>query len=289
MNVNKNMKIRRIDPLPGSRVRVLPSFSVVFNMVLFLGGIMTASNVLADVTIVFKELGSNEQVIPIKVRDGKVQIGLSGQGESVLLFDSASNTITNIDNKSKSYTVVDEASLNMMANTMTTMQQNLMAQMKNLSPDKRAQMEAMMGQMLGQSGQQKTQPSREFRKTNVRKNVAEYSCTVIESITAGIKVSDICVVNRREMNLSDEDFQSLKSFFDFIKQMAQKFPGGEKLEEEFGFWASDENVVPVHITRYKNGKVTTIHQIEKLDTSPLDSTNFEVPVDYRKHSLMPGM
>jgi len=260
-----------------------------FTVGVLLSALVLGNNAFADATIVFKDMGTGETVSPMMIRDGQVRIAGPAIGGDTVLFDSKTSSLTHINNKNKSYMVMDRAAMDMIANTVAIMQQSVIANMKGLTPEKEAQMKAMMSQMMGQSINANSQTTREFRKTKIVKEVGSYKCTVIENIKQGIKTSDVCVVDLKDTTLSGEDFKSLKAFFDFVKTIANKIPGGEKMKEEFGFWESDVNVVPVQVTRYENGKVKSVHQIEEIITKSIDSAGFDVPADYKRRSLIPGV
>ena len=260
----------------------------IVNRLLICTAILFAGNVIADTTIVFKQLGGSQKTIPLQVSNGKVRIELSG--ESFVLFDSAKKTITKVDSKQSSYVVIDEVSLNVMASTMKNLKNNFMAQMQNLSPENKTQMQMMMGKMVGASEEAiKIEKSLKFTRTGTNKKIAGYHCDVIEGVNQGVKVSEICVVQRDKTNISHGDFESLKQFFDFMKNITSKFPGGEKMKKAFEFWESDLDVVPIQMKQYESGKVKSTYQIDKISNATLNVTEFNVPKEYQKRNVVPGM
>jgi hypothetical protein len=158
----------------------------------------------------------------------------------------------------------------------------LQEQMKNMPPAQRAQIEAMMrGRGIGPAAANRARP--QYRKTGTDM-VGRWSCDKYEGFQNEQKVSELCTVDPKVLNLTPADLEitrQLASFFEALMPQnaaALLFHVGS---DDQGF-----SGVPVRSITTNGGQQTTIELKEVTRQNFADST-FALPEGLQKQQ-MPG-
>src|SRR5690606_37217252 len=105
---------------------------------------------LAGTRLEYVDESSGAAQSVISIRDGKVRIDDAASG-AFTLYDSASGTITNVDPKQKSYSVMDKAAMEQMSSEVGSAMAEMRKQLEEMPPEQRQMMEQMLGNMPGMS------------------------------------------------------------------------------------------------------------------------------------------
>lgn len=175
-----------------------------------------STNVLADANITYQS-GQDTQIASVK--QGKVLIQVPDDANKYMIFDQAQQTLTMIDHTQKSFTVFDEAKIASLTGQLNSMKSMLQNQLKNLPPEQRAQVAAMMGGIdLSDNTANKGPAATLSSKGKDSRN--GHSCQSYDVIE-NKKIGNICVSDESDLALSATDFETLLSMQTFMLSLAR--------------------------------------------------------------------
>jgi hypothetical protein len=212
--------------------------------------------------------------------------GTSATGGSAgIMFDSNHQVMTIIDDAHKTYSELTKADLDAVAAQMTGAMAQAQAAMKNLPPEQRAQMEAMM-KGRGMPGAAAAAPAKpEYRKVGTA-TVGKWTCDKYDGYTNGQKTHEVCTVDPKALGFAATDFQVMRDMQEFFKQF-QQFARGAGPQPAFTFGTPEEqgfSGIPVRSVHTTNGEQVVSELTEAKRQAFTDAT-FTVPSDYQKNDL----
>jgi hypothetical protein len=205
-------------------------------------------------------------------------IGERGE-KQIVVFDGTKKVMMLIDDSRKSYTEMTEADVEAIGGMM----QGMMAQIQNMPPEQRAQMEAMM-RGRGASMPGAAAPKITYAKVGTD-TVGKWTCDKYEGTSGGQKVSEVCTVDPKVLGFTAADFavsRELAAFFGKIMPSggAQMFSIGSP--EDQGF-----SGVPVRTVSSGGGRPVT-SEITEVSRQTFPDSVFQAPAGYQKTSMMGG-
>ena len=163
---------------------------------------------------------------------------------------------------------------------MQQQMQGMMAQMQNLPPAVRAQMEAR-----GMGAAPMTPAKREYRRNGTDK-VGRWTCDKYHVIQNGQLTGSLCTVAPSALGVALGEFeiaQQMASFFaSAMPQMANEVSTVGKLEEQ-GF-----SGFPVKQVTTVSGQTVTV-EVTEIKRQPIDDALFVVPAGFTKQDILGGM
>ncbi|KAA3626712.1 MAG: DUF4412 domain-containing protein [Proteobacteria bacterium] len=245
--------------------------------------------VTADVTLEMDVAAGNQMKQLIQVSEGRVRVtsGVQGQ-EFIVLYREGSDQYQVLDGKAKTVMTITpqqvRQTMQQASGMMQQMQAMMAEQMKNMTPEQRAQVEQMMGKPAGGA---RAKP--QIRRTKRTEKVGSWNCEVIEVVEGARVTSELCVAKAKTLGISDRDFQTLQAFFKVMGSMADSARGGMGRDMPF-FGPEEIPGVPVRASHIRAGKKDIV-QLTKVGTDRIASALFTVPDDYQPAQLpgMPGM
>jgi hypothetical protein len=161
----------------------------------------------------------------------------------------------------------------------------LQEQMKNMSPEQRAQMEKMLGRSLpGADGESK----QEIKRTSRNDKISGYSCTFVEVRENDVLTDEMCVAAGSALKGSADLLAAAKKMTavmedmmasmdaPWLKQMAQKQM--QNFEQLGG--------IPVLSRHFIDGKPQSETTVSNISSETLAATLFEIPAGYTKKDMM---
>jgi hypothetical protein len=239
-----------------------------------------ASPLLAqELTITAKTTSDNNppETTTSYISPDHVRMG-AGKGTETILDPKAAQMVT-LDNKKKTYYVttkedLDKAAAKMKERMNSPEMKKMEQEMKNLPPEQRKQMEAMMGGLMGSFDVKKTGPSRK---------IAGYGCETWEITMGQVSTTEECLSS--ELQLPLQAWQMYRSWSDSLKaMMAAMGPMAknmEQMQEKFkelkGYpMASDSKVnIMGHSSR-------TTSEVIEVKKGPIPASVWEIPAGYKK-------
>jgi hypothetical protein len=197
------------------------------------------------------------------------------------IFDGGKQILWVVNYDRKSYMEMTKADVDRTAGQLNAAMSQMQEQMKNMPPAQRAQIEAMMrGRGIGPAAANRAHP--QYRKTG-SDMVGRWSCDKYEGFQDEQKVSELCTVDPKVLNLTPADLEitrQLASFFETLmpQNAAALFRIGS---DDQGF-----SGVPVRSVTTNGGQQTTIELKDVTRQNFADST-FALPEGFQKQQ-MPG-
>jgi uncharacterized membrane protein YgcG len=253
---------------------------------------VATSTAVADTTLQFT---TNQGDKPnwVMIKDGMVRmVSSSPQGEQVSIYDNNRKTFTVLDDKEKTYMVMDRNTVQEQAQSFKQMQQQMMAQMqerlKEMPAEERQQMEEQMAKYgFGTGAKKAPQPQFTTRKAGRTETVNGMQCEVYESLQDGKPVGQACVASIQSLGLSQADYNTLKGMFAFTRDMAAQFAaaaGGPMPPNPMSTFDNVEGL-PIKVSG-TGGEVMTLEGISHNSLSP---NYFGIPVGYTRMDLSQPM
>lgn len=255
--------------------------TAVYVLVLALGAIPVhaADGVLIvqRVTTGGSTTSSQVQIAPDRMRaevadpSGRVQ---------VFVFDGRSQVMYLIDNERKEYTELTRADLERLGAQMQAALAQMQAQMANMPPAARAQMEAM----LAGRGIALPAAAIEYRRAGTA-TVGQWTCARYEGYQANEKTSEVCTVEPDALGFTEEDFAVTRQMMEFVSVLVPQ--GADQL---FAIGQPDQqgfSGVPVRQVTSTGGREATTEITEaRRETFPDDL--FAAPAGFQRRDFMPG-
>jgi hypothetical protein len=193
-------------------------------------------------------------------------------------------TLHVLDESDKSYITFDKATMERLAKQVNAAMEQAKEQLAKLPPDQRAQMEQMMGGMLGE--EKWTVDVTDTGKTD---KIDGRSCKLLDVSRNGQLDEQICVAPYSSLP-GKEDFQ--KVFADFAKafeEMAKSVPMlAGKMDQEFAAQMK-ANGFPLRRRAYENGNLINEESVVSVwREEAVPAGMFEIPAGYKVKQMPTG-
>lgn len=178
-----------------------------------------------------------------------------------------------VNNEQKTYSVVDQAAMQSMADTVAS-----------IPPAQRAMLEKLMGS-------KHTPVARpQFKHTSRKEVVVGIRCDIWEGVTEGKKTDEVCVAPTNAIAGMADAFASLRAFGESMLKMTQGL-GFLKKSVTQNPWANVDklNGIPLAQRRFDGDTIVEDMKVTKVTTAAVPASTFEMPAGYeRKEMMMPG-
>ena len=241
---------------------------------------------LADTSVHYSQSGG-DQPSAVHITDGKLRVNHGDSGDW-MLFDRKANAIYMVEPAKERYTVIDQATIDRLGGAMASANRQMEEALKNLPPEQRAQMRAMMKQqMQGMMNQQGA--SFETRVTGRSDNVAGKPCDIIETWQGEQKHSELCVADPGAIDLSAGEQQTLRDLGSFAESMVNsiKSQAGDLFPEGMIDMSSMEQLtkgVPLRVIDFQGGGRT---EVERVSHDSIGDDLLSVPAGYQRQQIDP--
>ena len=227
--------------------------------------------------------GGNTKTNQIQIEKERMRAESDSQ---TVVFDGAKQVLWLINDGRKSYSEMTKADVDRMGGQLNDAMAKMQEQLKNLPPEQRAQIEAMMkGRgmpgMAGGAAAGKT----EYRKTGTDK-VGAWACDKYEGTRGGQKVTELCTVDPKVLGFAMSDFQVSKQLMEFFSKIVPQ--GADRMfavgtPEEQGF-----SGVPVRRIAFNNGQQQSVSEVTQASRQNFPASTFDLPAGYQKEALGAG-
>jgi uncharacterized protein DUF4412 len=200
-------------------------------------------------------------------------------GQNTVVFDGVKQAMYIIDDGKKTYSEITKEDLDRVAAQM----QGMMAQ---LTPEQRAQAEAMMRGRGGRGlpGMGGSAPKPTFKKVGTDK-VGKWTCDKYDVLTGDAKTGEICTVDPSALGFTAADFEVTKQLAEFFGKMMP-----QNAERMFAIGSLEQqgySGVPVrHVSI--NGDARTTTELVDVTRQSFPASTFEVPAGYQKEAMFGG-
>lgn len=201
----------------------------------------------------------------------------------IVLFRN--DTLYMIDNAERSYRTMDKATMEKLAGTLGTAMQQMQAQLANLPPEQRAQVEQLLGGRLGGGAGQKPDVY-ETVDTGRSDSAAGRACRNWQVKRNGVIESEVCVAPYASL-AGKEDVQALlRKMSELFESLARSLPQMSQSVTGAMHAYTRINGYPVRVREYGNGKPGTEEDVLKSwQETTIPAAMFEPPAGYRRINL----
>lgn len=177
----------------------------------------------ADGILIVEKTTSNgtTRTNQVQIEKNRLRAENEVRGEKqVVVFDGTAQVMRIINMDAKTYSEITKADVDRLGGQMQAAMAQMQAQMANMPPAARAQMEAMMrGRGMGA-----TPAKTEYRKTGTDK-VGKWTCDKYEGYQDNQKTSELCTVDPKAVGFAASDFEVTKQMAAFFQQLVPQNAG----------------------------------------------------------------
>jgi hypothetical protein len=220
----------------------------------------------------------------IQITQQKMRADLAGpNGPTTVVFDGAKQVLYMINPARKSYSEMTKADADQMGAQLSGAMAQMQEAMKNLPPEQRAQMEAMMKGRGMPPGMMAAAAKPTYRKGATRQ-VGKWTCDVYDIMVNDQRTGELCTVSAQTLGFTAADFAVSQQLAAFMKSM---LPGSEALFQ-MGGAAEGFPGVPVRRVATVLGR-ETISEMTSVTRQEIADALFEVPAGFTKEAFGGGL
>jgi len=218
---------------------------------------------------------------------GRMRSESTGKDEDGNLTIFKNRAMYTIDTRSKTYRVIDKATVDKMGAQFAEARKKMAAQMASMPPERRAMMEKMMGQTMGGAGAA-AGPVRTLKNTGRAETVAGIRCTVWEATVNGQKEQELCAADAGSLPGGDEAMKTFREIGAMLKGFTESF--GARGKKSSTPWNDLETIngVPILTRDFEHGKATSETRLVVARKESVPDSAFEVPAGYKEKKISMG-
>jgi len=236
--------------------------------------------------------GAAPKTNQIQIEQHRMRAEIAGPGGAAqsMVFDGVRQVMMMIDDDHKTYSEITQADVDAIGQQMSAAMAQMEAATKNMTPEQRAQMDAMMKRAggAGRAMAGAATPAKTVYHKTGTDTVGKWTCDKYEGTRDGQKVQELCTVDPKAFGLTLADFavsQDMAAFFQKMipPGMARTMPSAAEMfhigtPEEQGF-----SGVPVRTITYSSGQTVT-HEITDVHRQAFPDSTFQAPAGYQKQA-----
>jgi hypothetical protein len=199
-----------------------------------------------------------------------------------MIFDGTAQVMRTIDDTAKTYTEMTKADMEKMSAQMAGAMTQMQEQMKNMPPEARKRMEAMMqgrGAAAGPAAQT------EYKKIGTDK-AGKWTCDKYEGTRNGEKVSELCTVAPTALGFTPGDFEVTRQMAEFFSKLMPQ--GADQMFRVGSNAPNGFSGLPVRMVIFRNGAPSLTSEITDASRQNFPDSIFAVPAGYTKRDPMAG-
>jgi hypothetical protein len=220
--------------------------------------------------------------------------GAGGDSKLDVLYTRDDESLFIIDHRKHSFMTLDQQQLarfGRQAEALQPLLQGFGEQLGKLPPEQRAKWEQMLGGnvSLDQIAEAaKPAESASVVRTGTARNVGGIDCEQMNLFQGKSKTGDFCLADPKRLNLSGDDYATLRSLLNFSEKLAGTTQG---LAGQFGIKLPNIRVqelsgVPVEMREFSNRGQSSM-TLNRIVTSAVAADLMRIPDGYRSEPLTP--
>ena len=250
--------------------------------VVALTGVLHAASGVIVVTKSNSESGTQTHQVQLDANHMRAEMAGGGGDTQVVIFDGAKQVLDIINPGRKTYNEITQADADKLGAQLSGAMAQMQAQLANMPPEQRAQIQAMMQGRGATGGGAPAKP--EYKRVGTG-TVGKWTCDKYEGYTNGQKVSEVCTVDPKAFGFTPADFAVTRQMAEFfgriMPQMSSRLFAIGSLEAQ-GYAG-----IPVRNTQYIMGREITTEVVDVTRGTIPDSA-FQVPAGFEKQPFMRG-
>jgi hypothetical protein len=237
----------------------------------------------AGVTIVFQHGASEASTAEIEGDHARIDSPMR-QKFTAVIVDAAGTKMTMVDDNAKSYVDITEEDMKKFRGQLEAMRGQMQERLKNLPPEQRQKMEALMAKMgNGAAGAKPEKHVFKFDSMGQKKTVNGMSCQMFKVSRDGKAYEQDCISPWSAGLLKKSDFESMRKFGQEMAQgMGMKGGGTGQLFEDMDQYPGIP-ISRVHLG--DDGTSGEEDQIKSITRGSIAAARFAVPTGYTKKDV----
>jgi hypothetical protein len=197
------------------------------------------------------------------------------------------DTIYAINHQDKSYYAMDRESMKRIAEQLNPALKMLQEQMKNMTPEQRAQMEKMMGGSLP-PGLGEPEKKTEIKRTTRTDKISGFGCSYVQVLEAGVLTDEMCVAPSKSLKGADELMTAATRMGEIMREMMSTMdaPWLKQIAEKQVQNFSELGGIPVMSRHFEAGSPQSETTLTSIRSEALAASLFEIPAGYTKKDMM---
>ncbi|HEX7029335.1 MAG TPA: DUF4412 domain-containing protein [Gammaproteobacteria bacterium] len=231
---------------------------------------------IAGTRIEYVDENSGEARTVLAIKDGKARMD-SADDAGYVLFDANARTLTTVNPNEKTFTVMDEASMQQLSAEVSSAMAEMRAQLERMPPEQRAMVEKMMG---GAMNAGKSMLETTVERTGRTLEKAGHACEQVIFSVGSVARTELCVADAGEVGVPDEDRATMNAMYRQMQAMAETMMKNFGMESAPDMSALDGIAVYMKQDNEKSGEI-----LGNVTHDGIDASLFAIPDDYREESL----
>ena len=251
-----------------------------FTALLMLACGATAGTVMETTT---RDLNQNTNTLTTtQVQGGKIRMQSDDHDGFAVFRD---DTLYVINGRDKNYVELDRATIKQMAATLNPALKQLQERMAAMSPEQRAQIEAMLG---GSLPDMKEAPVQEVRRTARSGKVGQYACDYVEVLEQSVVTDELCVAAPASLSGGEELMAAATRMSQLMQDIFKDLDAPwlkQSLDRQLQNY-DKLGGVPIAAKHFDDGKAVSETTLKSIRKESVAENLFEVPAGYARRDMM---
>jgi hypothetical protein len=229
------------------------------------------------------------KIQPVIIKDGKILVkAVGGDGNMDIIYSAAPGMLFIVDHGKRSVMTLDDAQVNRISKQTEAVQpllQGFGEQLAKLDPKQRTKWEAMLGGKISLdkiAEAAKPVQTAKIVKSGQTRKVAGIACEQMNVFQDKKKSAEFCMADPAKLNLSGQDYATIRSLLGFLERLSSKTQG---LAKQFGINLpdidfSDVSGVPIQlrdVSSHNQGSLT----MKGIEASTVSADVMKIPDGYQ--------
>jgi hypothetical protein len=233
--------------------------------------LLVSSVAFGGTTLTWERTRGAEAPAPVSMKCEGGSARFEGAGsDRIILWDGATKTLSLLKPADKTYQQLTEAQMQQMRDRAAAAMEAMKPRLEKMSPEQRAQLEAMMNAGSGQAGEWK------FTPTGKKAKVGKWDCEWYDGTRGGLKTQS-CMVPWASAPAKKEELECVKSAMSIFQGMLRgAMHDGDATHDDFTKFPG----IPVQTVRESSDGTKHSMTLKNVDRGPLPPETFAVPKGY---------
>lgn len=233
--------------------------------------------VWADATLSYRHEHDASPAMTVAIAGGKLRMDVNAG--SAVVVDPGTRKVVVLDTASRRYTELDPATVAALGGQLAAVREQMQAAMEGMTPEQRAQMEAMMGGAAGDLLNDQAPAPATFERTGTSQRHGDFSCEVARLRAPDGSGGELCIAPARDVGLGDAERATLEAAFNFARELAEPLRA-QGLDSWFELQPPAGYVL---VRSAMEGEPAQM--LDEVDPGAVDPAHFAVPEGYTRQAL----
>lgn len=211
-----------------------------------------------------------------------MRLEMSGEDlDKIAIFRMDREALWFINVEEKTYLEITKQDLEAIRAKMENAMKMYEEQMKNMPPEQREMMAAMMKDKMPEKA-----PEISYKKTASGEKVNQWVCDKYEGYAEGKKHMDIWTADWKRLGLDPDDFKVMQEMGEFFKELVKgRAPFFFKVGTDNGDDGQFFSGLPIKTIVYSENQTTHTTEIMEMKEQEFAPSLFELPEGFKKEEL----